>query len=207
MIIFWRGAAPWPLGLLLGLAALLSFAPVQAQDRYSGATPTSRYDARPNGATTPYCCSGQDRVQAEDPADWVDPCNIDPQCPRYREASRTISRPFEPAARYETARSPGAMPPCPADRLAQIGCPPASQGEGLTLPASFFQGGGGVGPDYIGGGEGGVLVIVGGGGSDYASARASSNVSIRIGGGGRRGGHGGHGHPGKPAGGGCGRGH
>ncbi len=200
MTNFWRGAAPWALGLLLGLAALLPVAPVQAQDRY---------DDRANGSTTPYCCSGQDRVQAEDPADWVYPCNIDPQCPRYREASRTIPRPVEPPTRYETARSPGAMPPCPADRVAQIGCPPVSRGEGLTLPASFFQGGGGVGPDYIGGGEGGVLVIVGGGGSGHASARASSNVSIRIGGGGggRRGGHGGHGHPGKPAGGGCGCGH
>jgi len=204
-----RGAAPWGIGLLLALAALLSVAPAQAQDRYGSEASTDHYDARPDGATTPYCCSGQDRVPAQDPADWVDPCNIEPQCPRYSRDLQPVPAPYEPPARYQTSQyqARGAMAPCPADRLAQIGCPPASRAEGLTLPDSFFYGSGGVGPDYIGGGEGGGVVVVIGGGSAHASARASSSVSVRIGGRGGHGGGGGHAGPGKPGGGGCGCGH
>jgi hypothetical protein len=205
-----RDAAPWGIGLLFALAALLSAAPAQAQAqaRYGSTDSTGHYDARQDGVTSPYCCSGQDRVPAADPADWVDPCNIDRECPHYSRAPQPAPAPLAPPARYQTSQyqTRGAMAPCPADRLAQIGCPPAPRAEGLTLPASFFYGGGGVGPDYIGGGEGGGVVVVIGGGWTHASARASSSVSIRIGGGGRGGG-GGHGHPGKPGGGGCGCGH
>jgi hypothetical protein len=173
MTSFQRGASLSGPGLLFALAVLVLAGPAQAQDRaqdrYSAAAPSGYYDARQDGATSPYCCTGQERVAAEDPADWVDPCRLEPQCPR------SALTPVQP--------------------------------ESLTLPASFFQGGGGVGFDDVGLDGGGVVILVGGGGSAYASARAGGSVSIRIGGG--RGGHGGggHGHPGKPGGGGCGCGH
>jgi hypothetical protein len=169
MSSFQRGAALSGLGLLFSLASLVLVAPAQAQDRYSGAGTPGYYDARQDGATAPYCCSGEVQVPKENP---VDPCALEPQCPRYSQA------PVQP--------------------------------EGLTLPDSFFYGGGGVGSDYVGAEGGGVVIVVGGGAS-YALARASANssVSIRIGGGrgGHGGGGGGHGHPARPGGGGCGCGH
>lgn len=92
-------------------------------------------------------------------------------------------------------------PPCdwrrPAEPRDPYACPP---GYGVvTLPGSFFYGGGGVGPEYIarggGGGYGYAYAGASAGAYAYASASASARVSI----GGRRGG--GH-KPGK--GGGCG---
>ena len=211
MTSFRPAAAISALGLLPALVSLLWISPALAQDRYSSTARAGNYEARQDGATTPYCCTGQERAPAEDPADWVDPCNLEPQCPRYGSAAPVDAVTYEAETRHQTTQyqARGAMPPCPADRLARIGCPPAPRAESLTLPDSFFYGGGGVGSDYVGAEGGGVVIVVGGGAS-YALARASasSSVSIRIGGGrGGHGGGGGHGHPGRPGGGGCGCGH
>lgn len=86
----------------------------------------------------------------------------------------------------------------PADPRDPWACPP---GWGVvTLPGSFFYGGGGVGPEYIagGGGGGGGYAYAGAGASAFAYAGASARVSIGF----RGGGKGGH-KPGKRGGCGC----
>lgn len=105
---------------------------------------------------------------------------------------------------YERVRHAPEPRPCdwnrPRDPRDPYACPP---GYGLvTLPASFFHGGGGVGPEYIasGGGGGGGYVYAGAAAGASAFAFASASASARVSIGGRRGGH----HPGKKGGGGCG---
>lgn len=78
-------------------------------------------------------------------------------------------------------------PPChphpPQPPHPPQGCPPPSWGE-VTLNDSFFWGGGGVGPEYIGGGGGGGggYAYAGASSYAYASASASARVSVRGGG-------------------------
>ena len=88
----------------------------------------------------------------------------------------------------------------PADPRDPYACPP---GYGvISLPGSFFYGGGGVGPEYIagGGGGGGGYAYAGASAGAGAYAYASASASARVSFGGRKGGH----HPGKKRGGGCG---
>ena len=80
-------------------------------------------------------------------------------------------------------------------------CPPAYGV--VTLPGSFFHGGGGVGPEYIArGGGGGGFAYAGATASAGAYAFARASASARVSFGGKGGGR----HPGKKGGGcGCGR--
>jgi hypothetical protein len=102
----------------------------------------------------------------------------------------------EPCARYEDRRlyqrdigvEDGYGPPPPVRAHERRPCLEDCE---LVLPASFFAGGGGVGPIPSGTYYGGGYVIVGGGAfggaraSSSATASASARVSVRISGGGR----------------------
>jgi len=106
---------------------------------------------------------------------------------------------------YEQVRHEPGPRPCDANRPYHPQDTYACQsGYGVvTLPGSFFYGGGGVGPEYIarGGGGGGGFAYAGASAGAGAYAFASASASARVSYGGKRGG--GH-HPGKKGGGRCG---
>ncbi len=95
--------------------------------------------------------------------------------------------PPPPAYSYGCCAPQPPRPPCqpqpPHPPHPPHGCPPPIWGE-VTLNDSFFWGGGGVGPEYIGGGGGGGGGYAYAGAASYAYASASASARVSVGGGG-----------------------